>query len=466
MSTVVGMQRAIALGVAAIAMLAAGCGGGGERARATGEGRALTVWILENQPDRVSAARADVARFALRTRFKVKLVPIGDDQLAPRMAGAARDGTLPDAVQLPMASAHAYARQGLLNADAAQDVVDRLGEATFSARALSLLTSEGRVTAVPSDGWGQLLIYRKDLFDRAGLAAPRSLEDVRHAARRLDRGGVAGITLATGAQDSFTAETFEHVALAAGCQLVDGAGAATLNSTQCRAAFRLYVDLARSSSPRGVQNVESTRDAYFAGRAAMIFWSPFLLDAMAGLRDDAVPTCPQCRADPAYLAKHSGLVGPLGGPDDAAAQFGEISTWGITTKGDADGAKSFVEYMMSDGYLPWLGVSPQGKYPVRFGDRSDPDRFVREWAGLESGVDRKAPLSRFYSRKSIKSLGEGVQNFRRWGFEQGQAPLVGAMSESQPIPRALAAAIAGTTSPEQAARQAQQAVQQFATAAG
>jgi hypothetical protein len=54
-------------------------GGGGERARATREGRALTVWILENQPDRVSAARADVARFALRTRFKVKLVPIGDD---------------------------------------------------------------------------------------------------------------------------------------------------------------------------------------------------------------------------------------------------------------------------------------------------------------------------------------------------------------------------------------------------
>jgi hypothetical protein len=77
---------------------------------------------------------------------------------------------------------------------------------------------------------------------------------------------VAGITLATGAQHSFTAETFEHVALAAGCQLVDGAGAATLNSTRCRAAFRLYVDLARSSSPRGVQNVESTRDAYFAGR--------------------------------------------------------------------------------------------------------------------------------------------------------------------------------------------------------
>ena len=43
----------------------------------------------------------------------------------------------------------------------------------------------------------------------------------------------------------------------------------------------------------------------------MIFWSPFLLDAMAGLRDDAIPTCPECRADPAFLARNSGLVGPL-----------------------------------------------------------------------------------------------------------------------------------------------------------
>ena len=60
--------------------------------------------------------------------------------------------------ETPMASAHVYARRRILTADAAQDVVRDLGEDTFSARALSLLTSEGRVTAVPTDGWGQLLI--------------------------------------------------------------------------------------------------------------------------------------------------------------------------------------------------------------------------------------------------------------------------------------------------------------------
>ncbi len=86
--------------------------------------------------------------------------------------------------------------------------------------------------AVPSDGWGQLLIYRKDLFDKAGLSAPGSLEDIRRAAQRLNTPGRAGITLAPG-RDTFTAQSFEYVALAAGCQLGDDAGEASLDSPAC-----------------------------------------------------------------------------------------------------------------------------------------------------------------------------------------------------------------------------------------
>jgi multiple sugar transport system substrate-binding protein len=364
-----------------------------------------------------------------------------------------------------MASAHAYARQRILNADAAQDVVRDLGEDTFSARALSLLTSEGRVTAIPSDGWGQLLIYRKDLFDKAGLAAPSSLDDIRVAARRLKTADRAGITLATG-RDTFTAQTFEYVALAAGCQLVDDAGKVSLDSPACVRAFAVYTELARRYSPGGKQDVDTTRDAYFAGRAAMILWSPFLLDAMAGLRDDAVPTCPECRKDPAFLARNSGLVGPLREPGGEPTQFGEISTWGITAGGHVSEASQFVEYMLSTGYMDWLAISPQGKYPLRFGPPSDPERYVTAWARLPSGVERKAPLGRFYSKASIESLGAGVQSLQRWGFEQGRAALVGALRDEEPVAAALAAEIRAGTGPEAAARQAQAAVERLAKATG
>ncbi len=446
--------------------LAAGCGGGGGDGRdadRSSKAKPITVWIADTEPERVQAAREIFAGFTRRSGIKVTFEATGDDGLAPRVARAAREGTLPDAIQLPMPSAHAYARQRILDAGAAQDVVRDLGEDTFSARALSLLTSEGRVTAVPSDGWGQLLIYRKDLFDQAGLSAPGSLDDIRRAARLLHRRGRAGITLATG-HDTFTAQTFEYVALAAGCQLVDDAGDVSLDSPDCIRAFSIYSELARRYSPGGKQDVDTTRDAYFAGRAAMILWSPFLLDAMAGLRDEAVPTCPQCRKDPAYLARHSGLVGPLREAGGEPTQFGEISTWGITAGGNVAGASEFVKYMLSDGYLPWLGISPQGKYPLRFGPPADPERYVTAWARLPSGVERKAPLGRFYSQASIDSLGAGVRSLQRWGFEQGRAALVGALRDDQPVAGALAAAIQDGSAPEQAARRAQAAVEQLGRA--
>ena len=448
--------------VTALAAPASGCGGGAPDDEIEPATPVITVWTLENEPDRMRATRENVLALTTGTGIRVRLVGVGDDALAARMAAAKAARRLPDVVQLPLASVHAYARDGTLDTHAAESVVERLGEDTFSQTALSLVSRRGQLAAVPSDGWGQLLIYRKDLFRRAGLRAPRSLEDVGRAAARLDRDGTAGITLATAPHDAFTAETFEHVALAAGCRVVDDRGRVTLTSPACRRAFRLYVRLARRDSVGGVQDVDTTRAAYFAGRAAMIFWSPFLLDAMAGLRDDAVPTCPQCRRDPAFLARHSGLVGALSSRGGQPAQFGEIASWGITAGADADAAERFVAFMLSEGYVRWLALSPQGKYPVRTGDRANPDGYAAAWARLQGGVERKAPLRRFYSRRSIASLGDGVRSFTRWGFPQNQAALMGALRGPQPVTRALAAAIRGDLGPVAAARRAQARVERIA----
>src|SRR3954451_5345174 len=325
-----GIRRTAPAALAAIAVLVAACGGGSTTTDAKRTSQTISVWILENEPARVQATRADLAVFTKRTGIRVRLRPLGDDELASAFSSAQADRTLPDVLQLPLASVHAYAARGMLDTAAAGDVLDRLGDQTFSQTALSLVSRDGTPAAVPSDGWGELLIYRRDLFRRAGLPPPRTLEDVARAARRLDEPGTRrGITLATAPGDTFTAQTFEHVALASGCQVVDDQGRVRLTSPQCRKAFAFYVDLARKYSPGGLQDVDTTRKAYFAGKAAMIFWSPFLLDAMAGLRDDARPTCPQCRRDPAFLAKNSGLVGGLGRGFRHPAQFGNISSWGI-----------------------------------------------------------------------------------------------------------------------------------------
>jgi len=327
------------------------------------------------------------------------------------------------------------------------------------------VSKDGVATGVPSDGWGQLLIYRKDLFDKAGLSAPQTLDDVRAAAEKLDGDGMAGITLATKSGDGFTAETFEHVALAEGCQLVDDGGTVTLDSPQCVEALRWYGDIASNYSVEGAQDVDSTRGTYFAGRAAMMFWSPFLLDGMAGLRDDTKPSCKECKKNPAFLAENSGLVGPLAGAAGEPSQFGVVSTVNISVDAPTEDAQKLAEFMMGDGYVRWLGLSPQGKYPVRSGDKEDPKKFQTAWAGLESGVDRKAPLSQFYGEDSIQSLADGVENFKRWGFAQGQGALVGALRGEQPIARAVADVIGGKD-PAEAAKQVQSTVEEIKAGLG
>ena len=50
---------------------------------------------------------------------------------------------------------------------------------------------------MPSDGWAQLLFYRKDLFEAAGLKEPTTYADVQAAAKELNKGKTAGIVAAT-----------------------------------------------------------------------------------------------------------------------------------------------------------------------------------------------------------------------------------------------------------------------------
>jgi multiple sugar transport system substrate-binding protein len=435
-----------------ILIIAVSCGGGGKKDRGT----SLTFWTAEDNPDRVKATQAIINRFEQQTHSKVKLVAIGEDQLQSQIASASAAGTLPDVLAaVSLGFMHSLAADGITDPDAAAAVLDTLGRQTFSRRALSLVEANGRPVAVPSDSWTQLLVYRKDLFDQAGLAAPTTLDAIRAAATKLEDNGMAGIVAATKPGDSFTQQTFEYLAVANHCQLTNQAGAITLTSKPCVDTFQFYVDLIHKASVQGGQDATSTRTAYLAGKAAMIIWSSFLLDELAGLSNDARPSCPQCRSDPSFLADHSGIVTAITGPDGSQpSQFGELTCFAITKDADKDAAK-LVEFMMNDGYLDWLALAPEGKVPVRTGTGAEPTKFTDAWTQLQTGVEHTKPLSELYPPGVLKVLATSTDTMNRWGFPQGQGRLVGAQLAELPIPKALAAALNGTLSPAAAAEQAQ-----------
>ena len=335
--------------LAVLLVIAVGCGG---RDNKNDRGETLTFWTAEDNPDRVKATQAIIDRFAQKTNIKVKLVAIGEDQLQSQIASASAAGSLPDVLAAAsLGFVHSLAADGITDPDAAAAVVDTLGRQTFSRRALSLVEANGKPVAVPSDSWTQLLVYRKDLFAKAGLQPPDTFDKIMAAATKLNQSGQAGIVAATKPDDSFTQQTFEYLAVANGCQLTNQAGAITLTSTPCRDTFGFYVDLIHAGSVPGAQNADTTRAAYLAGKAAMIIWSSFLLDEMAGLSHDARPSCPQCHTDPSFLATNSGIVTAIEGPDGTRpSQFGELTCFAITRDANPDAAK-LVEFLMGDGYL-------------------------------------------------------------------------------------------------------------------
>jgi multiple sugar transport system substrate-binding protein len=455
-------MRARSLVVALLAVILAtvvGCGGSGTRA----SGTTLRFWTAEDNPDRVKATQAIIDRFQRQTNIKVNLVPVGEDQLQSQITSASATGSLPDVLAAAsLGFVHSLAADGITDPAAAAAVIDALGRQTFSKRGLSLVEANGTPVAVPSDSWTQLLVYRKDLFAKAGLAAPTTFEAIRSAATKLAHDEIAGIVAATKPDDSFTQQTFEYLAVANNCQLVDQAGAITLTSKPCVDTFRFYVDLIREASVRGDQDATSTRAAYLAGRAAMVIWSSFLLDELAGLSNDARPTCPQCHTDPSFLADHSGIVTAITGPHGAQpSQFGELTSFAITKDANHDAAK-LVEFMMNDGYLDWLALAPEGKVPVRTGTPDQPNKFTDAWNHLKTGGENRKPLSEVYPPEVLNELATSTDTMNRWGIPQDQGRLVGAQLAELPIPKALAAALNRTLDPAAATKQAQANLEEIA----
>jgi multiple sugar transport system substrate-binding protein len=447
----------LALAVASFVLVA--CGGA---SGSPGGPRTITVWNLDGQPDRMIAVKKINKRFTDQTGITVREVAVIEPQLPSLIASAAVSGTLPDLISgLPLALVRQLRQQQLIDSKTATQIVDGLGRATFAPKALALTKQGDRQLAVPSDAFVQLLAYRKDLFDKAGLSPPTTYDALLKAAKTLTHGDQTGITIATDPGDPFTEQTFESLALGNGCQLVDQAGDVQLDSPACVHTFEMYGELAHHDSPQGTQTVDTTRASYFAGQSAMIDWSTFLLDELAGLRSDALPTCAQCKKDPTYLARNTGLATAIQGPDGAKpAGYGEIVSWAFLV-GHKSAAADYVRYMMSDGYRDALAIAPEGKYPVRNGDAQNPTKFVDAWPSLPAGVDKKKPLDQVYDARTLKQVATAIGTLQRWAIPQGQGDLLGPTVAELAIPKAVAA-LANGSSAHDAADQAQKAVTDIA----
>ena len=188
----------------------------------------------------------------------------------------------------------------------------------------------------------------------------------------------------------------------------------------------------------------------------MIVWSTFLLDELAGLRNDALPSCPECAGDPRFLAaQHRHRHRPAGprrrrSPPSSARSARGPSRWTPTSTRPSGSSSSCSATATSTGWPS----------PRRASSRSGADR--RPAAPSTSTPGRRCRSAwtprrrwpRCTAPRCSAALQAGPEAFTRWGITQGQGDLIGASLGELPVAAAVAAVTGGGAQPQAAADEA------------
>jgi multiple sugar transport system substrate-binding protein len=420
----------------------------------------ITFWTSEVQPERIEVQESIAQAFMDASEgVTVEIVPTEESEMDRLMVSNLAAGTVPDVVLHSVQFSAKWVNDGAMDADRATAIINELGMETFSSGALELaMIAEDTYASIPSDGWGQLLLYRSDLFEASDLAAPDSYENILAAGEALHDpdNGFFGFCGPNAVDQQYTWQTFEHIALANGATFITEDGDITWDTPEMREAMEFYGTLMDTAGqPEAGWYWDQTRANYLAGNCAMTIWSPFILDEMAGLRDSAFPSCDECEENAAFIAENSGFVGAFSGySNDEPAAWG--STFNIGISPDApEAAEDFVRFWFTEAYLDALAIAPEGKFPMRQGTADEPNAFVDGWSELEVGVDRRAPLSDFYSEEDLDTIVSGSEGYSRMGFDQGYPALASAVGSQFFIQENLVAYLNGDLSLEEAAEEIQ-----------
>ncbi|MEO9683701.1 MAG: ABC transporter substrate-binding protein [Tateyamaria sp.] len=411
----------------------------------------IRFWTLEVQPERMAIQEEMAKKFEAASGHTVEIIPVEESDIQTRATAAFAAGDLPDVLNHTVQSLLPYAEAGILDTAAATEVVEDLGVESFAQGPVRMAMSDGEIVSVPTDGWTQLVVYRSDLFEAAGLKAPTSFANMSAAMDALHNPPeMYGFVAATKIDEGYMMQLIEHLSLATGYSPINADGSVNEDTTHLVELLEIYKKMV-ANSPEGDLFWSQSRELYLDGKAAMVIWSPSILDELGGLRDSAPVTISD---DPTTkeLAENTGFSTVISGPGNAdGAAYADVRYLGITADANTEVAQEFVKFVVSEGYGEWLSQAPEGKFPVRRGTEAGDTSFETLWAGLDVGVDRKAPLGDIYPQSVIDDIVAGLSVGDRWGVADGQLAKASTIVNSQIMSRVIREMTDGDLSVQEAA---------------
>ncbi|KUN03607.1 sugar ABC transporter substrate-binding protein [Streptomyces yokosukanensis] len=288
------------LAAVALVLSASGCAGGPGADSASGEVTSITAldYYTDASEHAQWSERLDACGKGAGVTVEHRSVP--GASLVPKVLRQASSRTLPDLLMLDNPDLQQIAQTGALTP------LDRygIGSGGFAKGILSAGTYRGKVYGLAPTVSTIALFYNKDMLSRAGVAVPRTWEELKAAAARLTRPGRYGMAVDANA-------TFEGTWQFLPFLWSNGGDERHLDTPQAAQALQLWVDLVRSGSmSRSVLNwtQADVHDQFVAGRTAMMVNGPWRTSEMNKLKDLHWGVAP-------IPVRRSGqtLVTPLGG---------------------------------------------------------------------------------------------------------------------------------------------------------
>jgi multiple sugar transport system substrate-binding protein len=342
-----------------------------------------------------------------------------------------------------------FSADGILDEDAAQDVIASVGEDDFRSGLLAMVTNPqtGKYAAVPYDGWIQAIWYRADIFNDIGLQPPITWKSIDAACNTLPGTGnlLYAVGLGTDPGQNYGHQLFEQIAMSNNAWPFDEAGIVTMDTPEMVEALRFYTDLQRCALP-GAQYWRGAREAYELDQAGMLFYSTYIMDDLVEGSDAEEGGKIEIAVED--LAGKTGFAPQMDGPNGSAS-YGQLVTLAIMQGAEPE-ARQVVEYFLKEGYLEILALNPFGKVPVL---KSAED----EWKGL-------SPYFANYSNETLEQIANGYDTMQRWLFrpdyDATEQAVIGEIEGRLLIPQAIAEiALEGTMTPESAAAWLQEEVE-------
>ena len=329
--------------------LTAGCAGAGSMGAS---GNEVTIAMVSNS-QMTDAIELSSEFEAANPGTKLKFISLSENQARAKITmSTAMGGSQFDVVMISNFETPQWAKDGwLLNLSEYAQKTPGYDEDDFIPSLRESLSYEGNMYSVPFYGESSFLMYRKDMFEQAGIKVnpdpsyQPTWQEVAGWAEQLKTDDRAGICLRGKPGWGEVLAPLDTVINTFGGRWFDDQWNAQLNSPEVKEAVNFYVDTIEKSGELGASSTGFQECANLFGQGQTAMW----YDATSAV---------SVLEDPKTYPDLVGKIGYLPAPIVEKPNSGWLYTWALGIPKAAknpDGAWKFISWMTSKDYMKLVG---------------------------------------------------------------------------------------------------------------